>query len=617
MNDERFERELRGFLAARAPKAVSPAFRARLHAVSTEPPVGAGAMGGWLGGAGRTLVGAATVAVAAVVVFALLTRPEVRIIRDPSTVGGPSVAPTKPTAPFVIAPSAFFSAAAVGDADRRLGALFLTSGIEGRFIVQAVTSAAELSTPAGWPDSYRADASLDTDVTAILGVAPDGTVTCCLTITGPLIDRAREEGYWRPASWPERLEGDLESDDPAIRDAALDRFVRGIEALEPGIAMTRVSMDREATLREFVTLVIGVGLLAALALWTRARWSMGRTRLGNEGLVEGAAAAAAAGTGSLHLEADLTATRSADIGAVDSAVADPSLASAAPVGWAPADPNVVPRDRSLLTVAAVAIAGLLGLGLWDLVRPSSAPVPFDMNAEAIGLASPTLPFVPVTLLAIAVLALLLVARNGARRRRLAIGGLMLLVGLGGWLALDGARPTPGSSWIAGVGAGAIDRGGGGLFDAQTYPLQPEEPFTFGMTIRNGGALPMTILGLDRVQSTQPNPYVAAIVGVGSVEAPTEQGYVLTLSARPEDATVAWPLTLAPGHELGIVLLGRAGACAEPGGPGSNLPFLQVQLTHRVLGIERSEAVGLPVALFVPSKSTCTVEVPGGTVTYGE
>jgi hypothetical protein len=606
MNDDRFERELRGFLAAREPRSVSPMLRARLLAVSAEPPPGVGALGGRLRDAWRVAVGVAVTAGLAIVLLALLARTGGLTLTDriPGPVGAPSAAPVVPALPFVTAPTDFFSAAALADADRRLAALYATSAIEGRLIVRMMASVDELSTPPGWPDGYKADRNGDADVTAILGVGPDGTVTCCVTITGSLIDRAKEDGYWRPASWPDRLERELESDDRAIRDTALDRFVRGIEALEPGIAMTRVAIERESTMRQFILLLVGSGMLVALLLVTRYRWSVSRARpAADEGALDVATIRAATGAGTL--DPDLPS------------IADVHDPDAAPVAWTSGDPNSVPNERRLVAAALAALTGLLALGASDLVRPAAAGLPLDVDAATIGLASPTLPVVPVTLLATAIVALLLVARSGGWRRRLTVGALIVLVGLAGWWAFDGSRPVPSANWIPGRGAGQVERGGGGLFDAQTYPLQPDAPFTFGMTVRNHGALPVTILGLDGVQSTVPNPYVATIVGLGSVEQSTVDGFVTTLSARPEDTTVAWPSTVAPGEEIAIVLLGRAGPCAEPTGTGSGLPFLHVQVTYRVLGIERSETVGLPVALFVPSKATCTVEVPGGTVTYGE
>jgi hypothetical protein len=551
-------------------------------------------------------VGVAVTAALAIVVLAIVVRTGGLTLTDgiPGPVGAPSPAPVVPAVPFVTAPTDFFSAGAMADADRRLAALFETSAIEGRLIVRTLASVDELSTPPGWPDGWRADQNVDADVIAIVGVTPDGTVTCCVTITGGLVERAQNEGYWRPASWPDRLEGQLESDDRAIRDTALDRFVVGIEALEPGIAMIRVSIEREATLRQFVTVLVGLGILAAFLLVTWSRWSTGRARsAADKGNFDGATIASAAGAGSPD--------------ANEPTVTDVGVRGEALVAWTSAGPNGVPRARRLIAAALAALAGVLSIGAWDLVRPSAARVPLDVNAATAGLASPALPGVPLTLIATAVVALLIVARGGGWLRRLTIGALIVLVGFVGWWAVDGTHPTTNGGWIAGRGAGQVERGGGGLFDAQTYPLQPDAPFTLGMTVRNRGALPMTILGLDGVQSTAPNPYVATIVGLGSVEQPTGDGFVTTLSARPEDTTVAWPSTLAPGEEMAIVLLGRAGPCADPDGTGSGLPLLHVRLTYRVLGIERSESVGLPVALFVPAKATCTVGVPGGMVTYGE
>lgn len=605
MTDDRFEQRLRGFLAAREPAAVSPVLRARLQSVTAESPVRSGGWIGWLGGAWRAAAGlAAVTAVAVVLLAALLLRTDAISVRDPRPVGGPSAAPAVPAVPFVTAPTDFFSTSAKADADRRLATIYATSGTEGRLIVRTMASSDELSTPPGWPDGWRADRNIDADVIAILGVGPDGTVTCCLTITGGLIERAQIEGYWRPASWPDRLESQLESDDRAVRDTALDRFVGGIEALEPGIAMIRLSIEREATLRQFVAVLVGLAILAAFAVFTWSRWTMGRTRpAADEGVFNGATMASGADAGGL--DADVPT------------VADVDAQRTAPVAWTSAAPNVVAGDRRLVAAALAALAGVLALGAWDLVRPSTAGVPLDVSAATVGLASPALPVVPLTLLATSVVALLLVVRSGGWRRRLAIGALIVLVGPAGWSGLDGSRPTANGSWIPGRGAGAVERGGGGLFDAVTYPLQPGAPFTFGMTVRNRGPLPVTILGLDGVQPTGPNPYVASIVGLGFVKQATDDGFVTTLSARPEDTTVAWPSTLAPGEEMAIVMLGRAGPCAEPGGTGSILPLLHVQLTYRVVGIERAESVGLPVALFVPAKTSCTVNVPGGTVTFGE
>jgi hypothetical protein len=622
MTEDRFERELRGFLVDRAPTAVSPALRARLHAVSAEPAVGRGWSAGPLRGVWQALAGAATVGVAAVLLILLLARPGATPMPKPDVVGAPSGAPVVPSVPFVTAPAAFFSATAAADANRRLAQVFETSGIEGRLIVKAEPSTDNLSTPEGWPVGYKADQDDSADVTAIIGVAPDGTVTCCVTITGPLINRAEAEGYWRPASQPDRLEVDLESRDPADRDAALDRFVRGIEALAPGMALTREAIAREAAFRLALEVLLGLGSLSALLILTRHRWLAGRVRVaGDDAGFRGGQGLSGAAPADLDPDvpsaSTAPSTASAPSLASGSATPHAEAVEVAPVPWMPAVPTTMPAERTVLAACGAAVAGLLVVALWDLLRPATPGTPLDVDASSVGLSSPSLPFLPVALLCGAVVSILLVAWKGGRGRRMATVALLVVVGLGGWWAFDGSRPSPTESWIGGLGAGPIDRGGGGLFDAQTYPLRPGDAFTFGMTIRNRGALPVTMLGLDGVQATHPDPYVASVVGLADVPQAIDDGSVQTLSARPQDARVAWPQTIGPGEEMAIVLLGRAGPCAEPGGTGGNLPILHVQVTYRVLGIERSEVVGLPLAVFVQEKAPCTVQVPGGTVTYNE
>ena len=128
------------------------------------------------------------------------------------------------------------------------------------------------------------------------------------------------------------------------------------------------------------------------------------------------------------------------------------------------------------------------------------------------------------------------------------------------------------------------------------------------------SLPLTILGLDGHRTTQPNPYVGSIVSLGWVVQPTN-GPITYLSARPEDASASWPVTLAPGEELAIAVVGRAGPCADPAGAVDTGPIASIELAYRALGVRRTVEVGLPPLLFFTSKSPCTVQVPGGQVTY--
>ena len=143
MTDDRFEQQLRGFLAAREPAAVSPVLRARLQSVTAESPVRSGGWIGWLGGAWRAAVGlaaVAAVAAVAVVLLAVLLRTDALTVREPGPVGRPSAIPGLATVPFVTAPAGLFTPETVADAERRLAAVFAATGVEATFLVQAATS---------------------------------------------------------------------------------------------------------------------------------------------------------------------------------------------------------------------------------------------------------------------------------------------------------------------------------------------------------------------------------------------------------------------------------------------------------------------------------------------
>ncbi len=119
MTDDRFEQQLRGFLAAREPAAVSPVLRARLQSVTAESPSRSGGWIGWLGGAWRATVGLAAVAAVAVVLLAVLLRTDALTVRDPGLVGRPSAIPGLASVPFVTAPAGLFTP---GDRGRRRAA---------------------------------------------------------------------------------------------------------------------------------------------------------------------------------------------------------------------------------------------------------------------------------------------------------------------------------------------------------------------------------------------------------------------------------------------------------------------------------------------------------------
>lgn len=594
MTDDRFERELREFLVSRAPVGASPALRAGLVAVANEgshaPRWRTRSVGAW-----RAVAGLAAAATIAVLVLAVLSGIGRTWVRDPDTVGGPSNAPVPSGSPFVTAPSGFFTAAALADAQERLGRVFAATGIEAAFVVQPTPGLEELS--ASPPEDRDGDPRRD--ITAVVGVTPSGRIVCCITITGATIDLARERYYWQPLDQPGALDDELAAATPEERDAALRGFVRGVEDLALAIGELGIGSDGADMIRAVipVTIIVAVLFLAVVALRRRK-------------FLPAAVGTPDKPTASIAIP-DASGPSRVDAESVLMPVDAP--------GTSPTPAEVAPSDRRLVLLASVALLGLALIGVVDVFRSADPGVPLDPARETIGIARPGFPVVPALLAGTALVALVMYAVRGDRWRRLGVSALVALLAGSGWLALDMTRPAGRDTdigWVSSPNGTVTSQALGGLREQLTFEVAPGETFTFAGIVGNRGPLPLTILGLDGVQPTAPNPYVAAIVGLAWVPQPVDGGPVMLLSAAAEGASTAWPITLSPGEEAAIVVVGRAGVCAEPGASGPVLPLLDYRLTYRVLGIERSQEVGLAADLFVPAKTTCTVAVPGGTITYG-
>jgi hypothetical protein len=599
MTDDQFEQRLRGFLAAREPVAVSPVLRARLQSVTAESPVRSGGWIGWLGGTWRAAVGLAAVAAVAVVLLAVLLRTDPLTVQDRSPVGRPSAIPGLATVPFVTAPDGLFTPATVADAERRLAAVFAATGVEATFQVRTETSTQHVSVPAGWPERFDRDGDPDRDVMAVIGIAPDGTPVCCLTLKGDLITRAHENGMWRPITQPGALDDDLAEPTAKFRDGALIDFVRGIEDMAPGIAtLESQGFTTNDIQRAFGLVAILVPLLVLAVVGLRRRT---------------VAMAAPGGVGELGTEAEwIDVSRPAPTSVVESSSErdpQPRVAWAA-YAWG------AWSDRRLVFVSLAAMAGLGLVAVMDLLLPPSTSVRLDAGVDGMGRAVQGVSIAPFVLVAIAIGSLAAYARQGRWLRRV---GVVMLVAVVGWAMSSVVNQTVPSSldqdrgWVAGAG-GEVSYGLDGFMENVTYRLAPGESFTIATKIRNPGPLPLTILGLDGVRTTQPNPYVGSIVSLGWVVQPTD-GPITYLSANPADASASWPVTLGPGEELAIAVVGRAGPCADPAGIVNTVPLGYVDLAYRSLGVRRTAEVGLPPGLFLTSKSPCTVEVPGGRVTY--
>jgi hypothetical protein len=575
MTDDRLERELRSFLLTRAPTGASEVLRQRLAAVSADAARPARwrsrSIDVWRGVAGL----AATIALAVLAVL-VLSRLGDATVRDGEDVGRPSVAPVSTGAPFVDAPSGFFTAAAIADAQERLGRVFAQTGVEATLIVSPANRLDELSTPDGWPEGYDRDADGRRDVTAVAGVTPNDSIVCCLTITGATIDAARQRGHWRPIDMPSALDDELAGATAEDRDAALTAFVSGIEDLATAVTELGVGPQPDDAIRAVVPVVLMVALAALV--FVAVPWP--------QRAIGGQATAAVHVGGARRWRG---------------------------IAWPSA------TGRRWLLIALVAVAAVAIGSLVDVLRAPDPTVAVDPRQETVGIARPAMPFATVVLVTAAAAALAVFALRGGKRRRVGIAALALVIFGSAGLAVDTTRPSGRDvdiSWASSPNGTPTSRGVDGVREVVTYDVSPGETFSIAGVVRNSGVLPLTILGLDGTRATRANPHVASIVGMGWVPQPVEDGRVHLLSAHPESASAAWPLTLGPGEEAAILLVGRAGPCAEPGGSGSVVPLSRFGMTYRVLGIERAEEVPLPADLVVPAMTTCTVEVPGGSVTYG-
>jgi hypothetical protein len=562
MTDERFERDLRAFLVMRAPAEASLSLRARIATVPAEAPAASlGWRSRWFG-AGRTVVGIIATAALAVFVIALLGGLGRVAVREGGQVGAPSTVTGSSGPPYIDAPIGFFTPGALEAANERLRRVYEETRVEGTLLIQSMPDRDTLMPPDGWQERYDRDGDERRDVVAVAGLTPDETIFCCITKTGSIIDQARRNMAWQPLTQPSALDDELSAATPAERDAALGGFVRGIEAL--AVSITELGLephpgDVVIRLMPAILMVTIVALLVAAV--PRRRWA--RARMSGEATV--AAGVERGGR------------------------------------WSTTRPSAL--HLALLAFGVMAIVTIP-----DLINAPDTSVPFDASRHTVGIATPGAPILPAVLLAIALLALMAYALQGGTRRRLATIAVVILIFGSGWIAVDASRPMGRQediAWVASPNGRVSSHGLDGLHDSVTYDVAPGETFALAGVVRNDGVLPITILGLDGETSTGGDPRVASIVGLGWIPQPDGADHVVMLSASPDAASSGWPVTVAPRSELAVLILGRAGPCAEPGGTGAVLPLVSMTVTYRVLGVELTEPVGLPATVFISARASCS------------
>ena len=130
------------------------------------------------------------------------------IVREPGPVGRPSAIPGVVTVPFVTAPAGLFTPVPLPRRSGDLAAVFAATGVEATLVDPGRAQHGRRCPPLPvGPTNSTATATRDRDVVAVIGITPDGTPVCCLTLAGDLIERAQAERLLapdRPAGGPRR-----------------------------------------------------------------------------------------------------------------------------------------------------------------------------------------------------------------------------------------------------------------------------------------------------------------------------------------------------------------------------------------------------------------------------
>ena len=287
-----------------------------------------------------------------------------------------------------------------------------------------------------------------------------------------------------------------------------------------------------------------------------------------------------------------------------------------PVAW-PARVWGAWSDRRLVFVSLAAMAGLGLVAVMDLLLPPSTSVRLDPGVDGMGRAVPGVSILPFVLIAIAIGSLAAYARQGRWLRRI---GVVILVAVVGWAlsgVVDQTVPSPldrDRGWVTGE-SGEVSYGLDGLTEYVTYRLAPGESFVVRDEDPQSRAAaadhPWPRRRSD--DATEPIRRLHREPGLGRPAARTarsrtfgeSRGRVRVVARHARLRARSW----------------RSRSSVEPvrartrRGQSHTVPLNSIDLAYRSLGVRRTAEVGLPAALFLTSKSPCTVEVPGGQVTY--
>jgi hypothetical protein len=582
MNDEQLDREIRAALGAREPGPLPESLRARVAAIpaTTRASRWPSPLAILRGGLRLAAVTAAVALVVAVADYGL----------DRSSSGaGTLPEPTVERVPFVIDGAGFFSRPAVAEADRRLDAVFRTTGLEATLVTQREPVDNQLSTPDGFPERYDRDGNPGRDIVQVVGIDPNGTISCCLSASGAVIDRAVEDNYWPPLTQVGNLTASFASAAAGDRDAALGLFVDGVERTSGRIDQVVETIRTGEAVRSGA---VG-GLLGAIVLVTI--WLVRGRPVPTVRLPPLRRRAAGAGlAGDVPLDApprgegwEARATE-AEPAATEAAALQPRTRLA----WRA---HVV--NLGLAVGAVVALAGFLVQGL-VLAPAHAASRPVDLSASGFGLAASPPPIVALGLLVAAILLLIVLATRLGRAGWALIS--LVVVGVLAFMFIVAVeQPEPGSASATGLGFEKRESAGPqGIFDFDYYPVATGQPFTLSMTVRNPGPLPMTILGLG---GTFDKPGPGFVSGLEVIGLGTRSDDLL--SGSPTDAEEFQPVRLDEDHEVQLLVVGRGGTCAAGplGAVESVATLTHLPIAYSVLGVSRIVEIGLPSVVAVPTR----------------
>ncbi len=287
----------------------------------------------------------------------------------------------------------------------------------------------------------------------------------------------------------------------------------------------------------------------------------------------------------------------------------PAAPHAAPVvAWDAPPTTGRSSHRPALLAVAIGFGGLALLALTEgLIGGGGDGVPLDTTTDGVGLAGePALP--PIFAMAfVAIAAVGLVSMIGRGRlvdRVAGIVGIVVLAACGAFVMELQPVAEDAVTRLWGDGIGHTTSSPAGIGSWSEYDVGPGDPATFAFAIRNGGPLPVTILGYAEGPSIDLG---FAIVGLGSLpvsEADRADGRPPQMAA----AIVAWPIRLDPGEQLLIVAVGRGGPCAAgvPAAQAESATLVsRVRLAYRLAGWTREVDIGLPTFVSIPTNpSVC-------------